>query len=119
MKRPSKGEYLMGIAFAVAKRSTCPDMSVGCVLATKDGHILSTGYNGSPAGEKHCRSKGGKCLGNGPKHRVVHSEQNAVAQAAREGIRLEGCVAYVTETPCQKCEMLLKQAGIKRIEIAK
>ena len=116
MIRPGKEEYLLDIARTVAKRSTCPDMKVGCVIATVDGFILSTGYNGSPRGWAHClEDKDGKCLGNGPEHRVVHAEANAVAAAARQGVSLNGSIAYVNYEPCLKCEMLLTQAGVRQI----
>ena len=103
----------MNIAKSASLRASCPDLKVGCVLATKDGHVLSIGYNGSATGEPHCIiGKDGHCLENGINHRVVHAEQNAVAHAARHGIRLDGSVAYVTTKPCEKCRILLKQSGI-------
>lgn len=119
MKRLTKEEYLIEVATTIAKRSTCPDMSVGCIIATEDGHILSSGYNGVPSGEKHCKTKNGRCLENNINHRVVHSEMNAICQAAREGIRLKDSIAYITHKPCIKCKAILKQAGIKKIVIKK
>lgn len=111
----TKDEYLMGIAEAVASAATCPDLKVGCVIVTEDNHILSTGYNGTPHGEKHCRVENDVCQENGPDHRVVHAEQNAIAQAAKEGVRLRGATLYVTYAPCNKCRALIKQAGIAKI----
>jgi len=117
--RISKEEYLMNIAIEVSKRSTCPDAAVGCVIASEDGYILSTGYNGVRKGEKHCRVKDGKCLDNGPNHAVNHAEVNSVASAARFGTKLDGSIAYVTHKPCIKCEGILFQAGIKKIIVLK
>ena len=115
MNRPTKEEYLLEIAKVVAQRSTCPDLQVGCVIATPEGHILATGYNGSPKGWPHCRENNGKCLENDTGHRVVHAEANSVAMAARYGVCLNGAIAYVTHEPCLKCEMLLIQAGVMQI----
>lgn len=115
----SKDAWLMEIARVVRLRATCPDMKVGCVVATPDGHVLSTGYNGVPRGEEHCKvAPDGRCMENGPAyqdHRVIHAEQNAIIQAAREGVRIKGAVAYVTEEPCLKCFNMLKQVGISAI----
>lgn len=111
----------MNIARSASMRATCPDMHVGCVIATQDGHVLSIGYNGAAHGEKHCLTSidGLKCLENSVNHRVVHAEQNAVAHAARHGIKLDGSIAYVTARPCEKCRILLKQSGIVSIKYPK
>ena len=113
----NKQEYLMEIARTVSIRGTCPDMRVGCVIATEDGFILSTGYNGVPRGDDHCVTVEGRCAENGLNHRVVHAETNAVANAARNGIRLLGSTAYVTHEPCIKCMALLRQAGISALVV--
>lgn len=115
VKRLSKHEYLMNIAKAAAIRSTCPDLRVACVIATRDGHVLSIGYNGSVHGSEHCRVKNGKCLDNGSMHAVIHAEINALCHATKYGIPLANSVAFITKQPCLKCEMALKQAGIKRV----
>jgi dCMP deaminase len=112
----TKKEYLFNIARNASLRATCPDLKVGCVIATADYHVLSIGYNGSAHGQKHCRIKNGKCAENGPFHRVIHAEANAIAHAAKHGIRLDGSTAYITTKPCNKCKTLLKQAGIKQIK---
>ena len=115
-KRMLKDHYLLELAKSAAARSTCPDLQVGCIIATEDGHALSMGYNGRAHGEKHCRvGADGKCLDNGPDHNVVHAEVNAVCHAAKHGIRLDGAVAYVTHKPCARCAAVLKQAGIKKV----
>ncbi len=110
--RLSKNKYLMNIAQVASTRSTCPDLHVACVIATQDGHVLSIGYNGASHGSKHCRVKNGKCLDNGPFHAVIHAEINAICHAAKYGIPLANSVAFITEQPCLKCKLALKQAGI-------
>ena len=112
--RPSKKVYLLNIAKSASLRATCADAKVGCVIATLDGHVLAVGYNGSAHGDRHCRTKNGKCIENNEFHRVIHSEANCIAHAAKHGIRLKGSIAYITHKPCAKCQTLLKQAGIKK-----
>lgn len=103
-------EYFAAIARVVATRATCPRRSVGCVIV-RGNRILTTGFNGSLAGEPHCTDVGcdmqhGHCV------RTVHAEANAVAQAARNGIALDDATAYVTLEPCRRCAALLASAGI-------
>jgi len=106
-------KYFMDIAFMVAERSTCDRKHVGCVI-TKDKQLVSSGYNGSIAGTPHCDEEGhmmekGHCV------RVIHAEQNAMAQAAKYGISLFGSVAYITAYPCWQCFKLLANSGIIEI----
>lgn len=112
--RPSKDQYLMALARAAATRATCDRRHVGCVLATQDGHVLGTGYNGSPRGEAHCDDVG-HMLVDGHCRRTIHAEANAVAHCARRGVSTAGCVAYVTCRPCPPCAMLLAAAGCVRV----
>lgn len=113
--------YFMKIAQLVARRSTCIRRKVGAVIV-RDKHILTTGYNGAPKGLAHCTEIG--CLreelGIPSGERVeicrgIHAEQNALVQAARFGISLEGGVLYCTTQPCVTCAKLLINAGIERI----
>ncbi len=80
--RISKDECFMGIAKLLARRSTCLTRQVGCVLLDKEGHILSTGYNGIPAGVDHCTTKLCPRIGTQGKNldlcTAIHSETNAV-----------------------------------------
>jgi len=117
MERPSWDEYFMSIAFEVAKRSTCPRLQVGAILV-RDRRILTTGYNGAPAGTKHCTEVGCKMVG---EHciRTVHAEQNAIIQAALHGISTEGSAMYSTHEPCQLCCKIAINAGVKRIVYGK
>lgn len=94
LPRPTLDQYFMEIAAVVAKRSTCLRNQVGAVLV-RDKRILSTGYNGAPAGLEHCDSVGCAREGveSGTRHelcRAVHAEQNAIIQAALHGIGIEG-----------------------------
>jgi len=112
--RPSKKAYLMKIAYIVAERGTCDRKKVGCVIATADGHILSTGYNGSPSGMPHCDDVGHEMF-NGHCVRTVHAEQNAIGQAAKLGISIAGSVAYTTIHPCMTCSKLLASSGVIKV----
>ncbi len=119
-RRPSPDEYFLKIASVVAERSTCLRHHVGAV-AVRDKHILSTGYNGAPAGLKDCLELG--CLRDqlgipsGTKHeicRAIHAEQNVVIQASLHGVSIEGATIYATHTPCVLCAKILVNARIKR-----
>ncbi len=115
-ERPSWDEYFMDIAFTVARRSTCDRAHVGCVLV-RNRRILTTGYNGSPAGLPHCDDVGhlmvdGHCV------RTLHAEQNAIIQAALHGVGIQHAAAYVTHQPCLTCAKMLINAGIRRIVYA-
>ena len=114
-------EYFMNIANLVAERSTCLRRKVGAVIV-RDKHILATGYNGAPKGLDHCLDVGclREKLGIPSGERVeicrgIHAEQNALVQAARFGIALEGGTLYCNTQPCVTCSKLLINAGIKRI----
>lgn len=105
--------YFMSIARQVATRSTCDRKHVGAVIV-RDKTILSTGYNGSIRGLAHCDEEGhlmeeGHCV------RTVHAEANAIAQAARNGVAVEGAEIYITASPCWGCFRLLANSGIRRI----
>ncbi|MHB8780771.1 MAG: deoxycytidylate deaminase [Candidatus Geothermincolia bacterium] len=123
-RRPSWDVYFMSIARQVATRSTCLRRSVGCVVVGEK-RILATGYNGAPAGLKHCEEVG--CLReqrgatSGTMHelcRGLHAEQNAIIQAALHGIALRGASLYCTHQPCVLCSKMLINAGIERIVFA-
>jgi dCMP deaminase len=94
LARASWDEYFMAIALQVATRSTCDRKHVGAVVV-RDRMILTTGYNGSIRGAPHCEDAGhlmedGHCV------RTVHAEANAIVQAARNGVRIDGGHIYVT-----------------------
>jgi dCMP deaminase len=119
-ERPGLDEYFLKIASVVAERSTCRRHHVGA-LAVRNKHILTTGYNGAPAGLKDCLELG--CLReelgipSGTRHeicRAIHAEQNVIVQAALHGVSLEGATIYCTHTPCNLCAKMLVNARIKR-----
>jgi dCMP deaminase len=116
LPRPSWDDYFLDVAFVVATRSTCNRAHVGAVLV-RDRRILTTGYNGAPAGLPHCDDVGhlmvaGHCV------RALHAEQNAIIQAALHGVSIGGATAYVTHQPCLTCSKMLIQAGIRRVVYA-
>jgi len=121
-KRPSWDEYFMEIADTVAKRATCDRGRSGCVIV-KNKQILVTGYVGSPKGLPHCDDVGHQLKqmihedGTTTTHcvRTVHAEQNAITQAARLGISMEGATLYCRMTPCRTCAMLIINCGIVRV----
>jgi dCMP deaminase len=113
MSRVSWERYFMNLAIQAATRSTCPRKSVGAVIV-RDRSILSTGYNGSIRGAPHCTDVG--CLmENDHCVRTVHAEANALVQAARNGVRLEGAEIYVTASPCFNCFKLIANAGVRKV----
>lgn len=119
--RPGWDEYFMQVADVVSCRSTCLRRRIGAVIV-KDKRILATGYNGAPAGLKHCYETGclRETLGvpSGQRHemcRGLHAEQNALIQAAKYGISVEGSTVYTTTEPCGLCSKMLVNAGIVRI----
>ena len=121
MPRPSWDDYFMSIAEQVAGRSTCLRRSIGAVLV-KDKRILATGYNGTASGLAHCEEVGcireQQNIPSGSRHelcRGIHAEQNAVIQAAKHGIAMDGATAYCTHQPCVLCAKILLNAGVVEI----
>jgi dCMP deaminase len=114
LARPSWDEYFMNIARAVASRSTCSRRSVGAVIV-KEKRILATGYNGAPAGLRHCDHTDGGDMRDGHCARSTHAEQNAIVQAAKYGTPIAGATVYCTDQPCLVCAKLLANAGIRRV----
>jgi len=121
-ERPSWDEYFMEVCDAISKRATCDRGRSGCVIA-RNNQLLVTGYVGAPAGLPHCDDIGHqfkKMLhedGSVTTHcvRTVHAEQNAICQAAKRGISVEGGTLYCRMTPCRTCAMLIINCGIIRV----
>lgn len=113
MPRVSWDRYFMNLAVQAATRSTCPRKAVGAVIV-RDRAILATGYNGSIRGLAHC-SDVGCMIVNDHCVRTVHAEANAILQAARHGVRIEGADIYVTASPCWDCFKLIANAGLGRV----
>lgn len=121
-ERPSWDDYFMDVANAISKRATCDRGRSGCVIA-RDKQLLVSGYVGSPTGFPHCDDVGHQIEklthenGEVSEHcmRTVHAEQNAICQAAKTGISIEGATIYTRMTPCRTCAMLIINCGIKRV----
>jgi dCMP deaminase len=120
--RPNWHEYFMVIAKICSSRSTCLSRPTGAVIV-KNKHILATGYNGAMPGVSHCTDEE-ECFRR--RHnipdidkynfcRATHAEANALAQAARYGIAVEGAVLYTTLAPCYVCLKLLATSRITEI----
>lgn len=110
--RKSWTEYFLGLAEETATRSTCLKRQVGCIITDRENNILSTGYNGSPRGSKHCSEEG--CLINsfGNCIRTIHAEQNAIARLDKYSSAFG---LYCTDEPCLGCLKLIIATGIRRI----
>jgi dCMP deaminase len=111
--RAGWNEYFMGIAHQAATRSTCLRKKVGAVIV-RDKTILSTGYNGSIRGLDHCEDVGcliedGHCVA------TVHAEANAIIQAAKNGVAIDGAELYTSASPCWGCFKLIANSGIRKI----
>ncbi|MBI4243921.1 MAG: AAA family ATPase [Planctomycetes bacterium] len=120
--RPSWDQYFIGVSREVASRATCDRGRSGCIIV-KDKRILTTGYVGSPIGVAHCDEVGHQMHsvintdGTTSKHciRTTHAEQNAIVQAARYGIAINGATVYCKMEPCYVCAKMIVNAGIKRV----
>lgn len=121
-RRPSWDEYFMKIVEMVGSRGTCDRFRGGCVI-TRDKRIIATGYAGSPIGLPHCDDVGHEMHavtnadGTSSRHciRTIHAEQNAICEAARMGIALNGGTLYCQMTPCYTCAKMIINAGIKKV----
>jgi dCMP deaminase len=112
-RRPSWDEYFMATSVLIASRSNCERLQVGCIIVTggsRKNRLVAAGYNGFLPGTPHASR-----VRNGHEQATVHAEQNAVADAARRGSSVEGCIAYITHFPCVNCAKILAAAGISEI----
>ncbi|HEY1791913.1 MAG TPA: dCMP deaminase family protein [Opitutaceae bacterium] len=112
-RRPTWDEYFMATAVLIASRSNCERLHVGCVIVSageRKNRIVAAGYNGFLPGTPHVSR-----VRDGHEQATVHAEQNAVADAARRGSPVVGCVAYLTHYPCVNCAKMLAAAGISEI----
>ena len=113
MTRVSWEHYFMNIAKEAATRSTCDRKHVGAVIV-RDRTILSTGYNGSIRGTPHC-DEVGHLMENGHCVATIHAETNAILQAAKNGVMIDGGELFITASPCWNCFKMLANAGIKKV----
>ena len=120
--RPSWDEYFSHLANLVGERGTCDRGQCGALI-TIDKRIVSTGYAGSPSGTVHCDEVGHEMHtvihedGSQSQHciRTTHAEQNAICQAAKRGVAIDGATLYCRMTPCRTCGMMIINCGIKRV----
>ena len=112
-RRAGWDEYFMNIAKVVASRSTCDRKFVGAVIG-RDKTILSTGYNGSIRKLEHC-DEVGHMMENGHCVATIHAEANAILQAAKNGVCIDGATIYTTASPCWSCFKMIANAGIRRM----
>ncbi len=121
-KRPSWDEYFLQLVDVVGARGTCDRGYAGAVIV-KDKRILATGYVGSPIGVAHCDEIGHEMHtvthedGSVSRHciRTAHAEMNAITNAARVGVSIEGATVYCKMVPCYTCAKAIVNAGIKRV----
>ena len=114
----------MELAGVISGWASCykPDRKIGAVIV-RNKRIVTTGYNGAPAGIKTCVERG-ECLRqklgipSGTRAELcyaVHAEQNAIIQAARLGSSIDGATLYCTHQPCVLCAKMIVNAGIRRV----
>lgn len=111
--RPSWDEYFMAMALLIASRSNCERLHVGCVIVTggaRKNRVVAAGYNGHLPGTPHVSR-----VRDGHEQGTVHAEQNAIADAARRGSSVDGCIAYLSHYPCINCAKILAASGILEI----
>ncbi len=117
----------MDLTETIAKWSSCykNDRSIGAIIV-RNKRIITTGYNGAPSGIKSCKEKG-ECLrqklgiASGTRHELcyaIHAEQNAIIQAAKLGVSIDGATLYCTHQPCVICSKMIVNAGIVRVVYA-
>lgn len=124
--RPDWDDYFLDLVEHIASRATCDRGKSGCIIV-RDKRILCTGYVGSPSGMPHCDDVGHllkkvidedgairqHCM------RTIHAEQNAICQAARNGIEIKDTTLYCSMEPCRVCAMLIISCGIKKVVAAR
>ncbi len=124
--RPDWDHYFMNIAEAVKQRVSCMSAKKGAIII-RNKQIISTGYNGTPRGIGHCNE--GYCkrctlrhlgkIKSADYHSAVcicaHAEENAIVQAANNGVSTQGAILYTTFTPCNMCARMIINAGIKEV----
>ena len=104
----------MATAILIGSRSSCERLNVGCVLVStgvQKNRIIAAGYNGFLPGVPHASR-----LRDGHEQGTVHAEQNAIADAGRRGISVEGATAYITHYPCINCGKILAAAGVRAVK---
>ena len=104
----------MAMSILIASRSSCERLNVGCVLVSTGEHrnrLVAAGYNGFLPGVPHSSR-----IRDGHEQGTVHAEQNAITDAARRGISVEGATAYITHFPCLNCAKILAASGVRSVK---
>ena len=121
MEKPDWDTYFMKICDVIKTRSSCITRQIGAVII-KENRIISTGYNGTPTGIKNCNEGGCERCSSNPisgenieKCTCSHAEENAITQAARNGIAIKDSFLYTSMMPCTLCSKMIINAGIKKI----
>ena len=118
----SWNQYFIELAQLVSKKGSCIKRQVGAVII-KDNMIISTGYNGTPRGVRNCNEGGCERCSNpantsGMNYHeclCVHAEENAIVQAAYQGISTKGATLFTSLCPCLYCAKSIANAGIKKV----
>ena len=113
-KRPSWDEYFMATAFLIASRSSCERLNVGCIIVSSGLHknrMIAAGYNGFLPGAPHTSR-----VRDGHEQATVHAEQNAITDAARRGVSVDGATIYCTHFPCINCAKVVGASGVKVVK---
>jgi dCMP deaminase len=107
-------DYFLCLAILTSIRSPCNRLHVGCVLV-KNNRVVSVGYNGFLAGEKHESII--RTTSDGREHEMatIHAEQNAICYGGNAGISLKKTIAYITHYPCLECAKLLTSCGVTHV----
>ena len=121
--RPTWDQYFLNLLEPIGARATCDRGKCGSVIVSSHNTLLSTGYVGAPPGQPHCDQVGHlmKTLthedGHQSQHcmRTLHAEENAILQAAKDGIKIEGGTIYTKMVPCYNCAMRIVRVGIKKV----
>ncbi len=112
----------MELTEQVGSWASCFRRKVGAIVV-RDKRVMTTGYNGAPAGISSCVERG-ECLRqklnieSGTRAELcyaAHAEQNAIIQAAKYGVNIDGATLYCTHQPCVICAKMIINAGIKRV----
>lgn len=121
-QRPGWDEFFMTMAAVTATRATCRRARHGAIIAVNNS-VVSHGYNGAPVGADHCTDLGicaREAFGCPPGQRYeicrsIHSEMNALVQAAKHGVSVQYGTMYVTGAPCMMCARAIIQSGLSRV----
>ncbi|MCX6813379.1 MAG: deaminase [Candidatus Azambacteria bacterium] len=121
--RPSWDEYFLNLLDDISRRATCDRGRSSTIIVSENNTILTTGYTGSAPGDKHCDEVGHYMVtviqpdGTSSQHcqRTLHAEENAILQAAMDGVRLRGATLYCKMAPCLSCARRIARVGIKKV----